>query len=121
MVVQVQVQRLQQLPSGVVRHMLTYKAERLGMQVVLVSERNTTKTCPSCGRRYKPEGRVYRCRHCGFVFHRDGVGAINIRRKYTGSGPVVGVVVSPSGVRYQAHMRCSMLLPPSSVKESQVL
>ena len=114
-------QRLHQMPSGMVRQMLTYKAERLGMQVVLVNERNTTKTCPSCGRRYKPKGRVYRCRHCGFVFHRDGVGAINIRRKYTGSGPVVGAMASPSGVRYHAHMRCSTLLPPSGVKESQVL
>ena len=103
-------QRIHHMPSGIVRHMLTYKAERLGMQVVLVNERNTTKTCPSCGRRYKPKGRLYRCRHCGFVFHRDGVGAINIRQKYTGSGPVVGAMASPSGVRYQPHMRCSTLL-----------
>ena len=49
-------QRIHQMPSGIVRHMLTYKAERLGMQVVLVNERNTTKTCPSCGRRSKPKG-----------------------------------------------------------------
>jgi putative transposase len=100
-------QRLHQMPSGLVRHMLTYKAERLGMQVVLVSERYTTQTCPHCGKRYKPSGRVYRCRWCGFVFHRDGVGAINLRQKYTGSGPVVGAMASPIGVRYQPHLRCS--------------
>jgi transposase len=36
--------------------------------------------------RYKPKMRVYRCRNpkCRFVFHRDGVGSINIRRKYLG-------------------------------------
>src|SRR5205823_9993408 len=81
-------QRLHQMPSGIVRHMLTYKAERVGMRVVLVDERYTTRTCPACRRRYKPKGRMYRCRNkqCGFVFHRDGVGAINIRQKYTGSG-----------------------------------
>jgi len=89
--------------------MLTYKAERLGMEVVLVDERYTTKTCPSCGRRYKSKGRMYRCRNplCGFVVHRDGVGAINIRQKYTGSGLVVGVMASPTGVRYHAHLRRS--------------
>jgi putative transposase len=108
-------QRLHQMPSGLVRHMLTYKAQRLGMQVVLVDERYTTRTCPRCGHRYKPKGRLYRCRHCGFAYHRDGVGAINIRQKYTGSGPVAIAAsprsASPSGVRYQPHLRCSTLLP----------
>jgi putative transposase len=105
-------QRLHQMPSGLVRHMVTYKAQRLGMQVVLVDERYTTQRCPACGRRYKPKGRLYRCRNkqCGFVFHRDGVGAINIRQKYTASGPVVGAMASPTGVRYQAHLPCSSAL-----------
>ena len=102
---------MHQMSSGIVRHMLTHKAERLGMQVVLVSERYTTQTCPHCGQRYKPKGRVYRCRWCGFVFHRDGVGAINLRRKYTACGPVVGVMASPIGVRYRAHLRCSTAFP----------
>lgn len=35
------------------------------------------------------------------------VGAWNIRQKYLGSGPVVGAMASPSGVRYRPHMRCS--------------
>ena len=99
-------QRIHQMPSGQVRHMLTYKAERLGMQVVVVGERYSTQTCPACGHRYKPTGRLYRCRNprCSFVFHRDGVGAINIRRTYTGSGLVVGAMASPTGVRYHAHL-----------------
>jgi putative transposase len=41
------------------------------------------------------------------VYHRDGVGAMNIRRKYTGASLVVGAMASPSGVRYQPHLRCS--------------
>jgi putative transposase len=59
--------------------------------------------------RYKPKMRVYRCRNpkCRFVFHRDGVGSINIRRKYLGLGLVVGAMASPIGVRYHAHLRCS--------------
>ena len=100
------------MPSGIIRHMLTYKAERLGMQVVLVDERYTTRTCPECGRWYKLKGRMYRCRNkeCGFVFHRDGVGALNIRKKYTGSGLVAGAMESPIGVRYEPHLRCSTAL-----------
>jgi putative transposase len=102
-------QRLHQMPSGLLRHMLSYKAQRFGMEVVLVDERYTTRTCPACGHRYKPNGRMYRCRtkECGFVFHRDGVGAINIRQKYTGSGLVVGAMASPTGVRYHPHLRRS--------------
>jgi putative transposase len=102
-------QRIHQMPSGQVRQMLTYKAERLGMQVVLVPEHHTSQTCPRCGTRYKPKMRVYRCRNpkCRFVFHRDGVGSINIRRKYLGLGLVVGAMASPTGVRYHAHLRCS--------------
>ena len=42
------------------------------------------------------------------------------RKEYLGGSPVVGAMASPSGVRYHAHMRCSTLLPPSGVKESQV-
>jgi transposase len=58
------------------------------------------------------KGRMYRCRNkeCGFVFHRDGVGALNIRKKYTGSSLVVGATASPIGVRYQPHLRCNTAL-----------
>src|ERR671935_1231528 len=50
-------EKLHQMPSGLIRHLLTYKAQRRGMQVVLQSERYTSRTCPSCRRRYKPRGR----------------------------------------------------------------
>jgi putative transposase len=109
------------MPSGLIRHLVTYKAQRRGMQVVLQNERYTSRTCPSCRRRHKPRGRRFRCPWCGFVAHRDVVGAWNIRTEYLGASPVVGAMASPSGVRYHAHMRCSTLLPPSGVKDSQVL
>ena len=97
--------------KALVRHLLTYKAQRHGMQVVLQNERYTSRTCPSCKRRHKPRGRRFRCPWCGFVAHRDVVGAWNIRKEYLGGSPVVGAMASPSGVRYHAHMRCSTLLP----------
>ena len=113
-------EKLHQMPSGLIRHMLTYKAQRRGMQVVLQNERYTSRTCPSCRRRHKPRGRRFRCPWCGFAAHRDVVGAWNIRKEYLGGSPVVGAMASPSGVRYHPHMCCSTLLPPSGVKESQV-
>ncbi len=103
-------QRIHQMPSGMIRHMVTYKAERLGLVVVMQDERYTSQTCPACQARHKPRGRVYRCKLCGFTMHRDAVGAFNIRQKYLGAIPVVGVMASPTvGVRYHAHLPRSPL------------
>jgi putative transposase len=46
---------------------------------------------------------------------------IEYPQRVSGHKPSVGAMASPSGVRYQPHMRCSTLLPPSGVKESQAL
>ncbi len=99
-------QKLHQWSHGHVRHLLTYKAERRGIQVALQEESYTSQTCPCCGKRYKPRGRVYRCSACGFTFHRDAVGAMNIRAKYReefGSPLVVGVMAPPIGIRFMPH------------------
>jgi putative transposase len=63
---------------GTVRQYITYKAHAAGIQVELIDEHHTSKTCPRCGRRHKPRGRVVRCPVCGLVAHRDAVGAVNI-------------------------------------------
>lgn len=98
-------QRIHQMVTGKVRRLITYKAEQLGMRVVLQDETYTSQECPRCEHRHKPRGRVYVCSTCGFCFHRDGVGAVNIRRKYLGLGPVVGAMASPTGVRWHPHQR----------------
>jgi putative transposase len=95
-------QKIHQMVHGQAQHYITYKAERLGMRVVLQDERYSSQTCPACNKRNKPKGRGHRC-GCGFRFHRDGVGAINLRRTYLGSSPVVGVMASPIGLRFQPH------------------
>jgi putative transposase len=101
-------QKIHQMLHGQTRQMITYKAEKLGMQVKLQDERYTSQTCPSCGKRHKPKNRLYKC-SCGFRFHRDGVGAINIRKKYLGCMdiPVVGVMAAPIGLRFRPHTQCS--------------
>lgn len=73
------------------RQYITYKAEAVGIGVVLIDESYTSQTCPQCMQRHKPKGRTYRCPACGFVAHRDAVGCANILSKhYTGeSGHVL--------------------------------
>ncbi len=103
-------QRLHQWSFGHTRNLLTYKAERLGMSVVLHEERHTSKTCPACGQRKKssPKGRNFVCQTCGYRAHRDGVGAMNIRFKYRGEfgGPHVVAEMAPAtGIRFAPHVR----------------
>ena len=103
-------QKLHQWSAGSIRHKLTYKAERLGMAVALQEESYTSKTCPSCGHRRKSavQGRTFACGNCGFRYHRDGVGSINIRAKYRGefgSPHVVGGMAPPTGIGFAPHTR----------------
>src|SRR5229473_4421532 len=103
-------QKIHQWSHGSVRHKLTYKAVRLGMSVVLQEERYTSRTCPVCchRRKSKPSGRVFHCtnKQCGWTWHRDGVGAINIRKKYReefGTPLVVAAMAPATGMRYLPH------------------
>jgi putative transposase len=104
-------QKIHQWSAGSVRFKLTYKAKRLGMEVILQEESYTSRTCLKCGhRRSKVTGRVFRCtnKQCRFIWHRDGVGAINIRYKYRGEfgvPHVVGVMAPPTGLRFWPHTR----------------
>ncbi|HEX6557754.1 MAG TPA: transposase [Ktedonobacteraceae bacterium] len=103
-------QKIHQWSHGSVRFKLTYKAERLGMQVALQDEHYTSRTCCACGYvRSKVKGRVFHCPQCGWTYHRDGVGSINIRQKYLGQVPVVGVMAPPTGLRYTPHARVARL------------
>jgi putative transposase len=99
-------QKIHQWSHGSVRFKLTYKAERLGMQVALQEESYTSRTCPHCLYvRSSVKGRVFCCPNCHWTYHRDGVGAINIRQKYLGQVPVVGAMAPPTGLSYHAHTR----------------
>lgn len=87
-----------------VRTRLAYRSRLLGLSVEVVPERFTTQTCPACGARHRPKGRMYKCNLCGFSGHRDIVGAVNIRNKYLGSQtPVTGDTAAPVGMRYHPH------------------
>jgi putative transposase len=61
---------------------LTYKAKVEGIEVVEVSERDTSKTCCVCGREddsQRVERGLYVCESCDAAFNADVNGAENIR------------------------------------------
>jgi len=64
------------------RQYLEYKCDEIGIETVLESENGTSKTCPKCGHKHKPNGRNYNCPACNLKMHRDVVGACNIRTKH---------------------------------------
>jgi putative transposase len=55
-----------------------YLAEKTGVKLTQLDESYSSKTCPACLTRNRPQGRDYRCQGCRFACHRDVVGAINI-------------------------------------------
>ena len=99
-------QKVHQWAFARLQFMICYKAELAGLNVKFVSEAYTSQTCPRCGNRKKPTRRNYHCNHCGFQYHRDGVGAINLWNKVSGFmlSPVVGAMASPIGVRFTPHL-----------------
>ena len=92
-------QQASQWNHGQVRAYITYKAAAEGISVALVDEHYTTQTCPQCGKRHKPRGRVYSCGQCGFSTHRDVVGQINILSRY--STGQVGRLPAPTNIKHR--------------------
>ena len=100
-------EKLHQWAFSKIREMITYKAKAVGIKVDFQGEAYTSQTCPSCRHRKKPSRRTYRCSKCQWSGHRDVVGASNLLTAYQGwlFNPVVGAVVSPTGVRFDPHLR----------------
>jgi IS605 OrfB family transposase len=66
---------------GELRGFIEYKAKLVGVPVIPVDPRNTSRTCPERGHIDKGNRLVrgiFLCRECGHFDHADVVGAINI-------------------------------------------
>jgi transposase len=69
---------------GMLKTQLQYKGRQAGRCVLIVSERNTTRTCSSCRALSGPSGldmlvvRRWVCRECGVAHDRDVNAARNI-------------------------------------------
>ena len=68
------------------RMFLQHKAIEHGKEVVVCTEKYTSKACGKCGCVNGVQGREYRCKHatkgCGHIGHRDGCAARNILLQY---------------------------------------
>ncbi|WP_372759314.1 RNA-guided endonuclease InsQ/TnpB family protein [Litorivivens sp.] len=90
-------------PLGQLISLLKYKGARNGVEIHKQNESYTTQTCPKCGHRYKPSGRMYICRKdtCDFIGIRDIVGASNIGNKFQNGGKIVpSALVPPLKAKY---------------------
>lgn len=60
---------------------IEYKAKLVGITVVYIDPRGTSKTCPKCQYCYRGNRRtqsVFKCRQCNYESNADRVGAMNI-------------------------------------------
>lgn len=98
-------QKLHQWAFSKIINLIEYKAKSIGISVKMIDESYTSQTCPKCSSKKKISNRNYSCK-CGFQYHRDGVGAINIRQKYLGhlGVPAVADMAPPIGIRLET--RC---------------
>ncbi|MCL6479415.1 MAG: transposase [Peptococcaceae bacterium] len=95
-------QKLHAWPFSKMVTLLTYKAALVGIRVVKVPEKDSSTTCPVCGKKDKT-ARVHRglFAHCGYVFNADLVGASNILQRYLReagipASRVVGALARPA-------------------------
>lgn len=56
------------------------KAEQFGITLTLQTEEYTSRTCPIChdDSKYNVHDRIFQCSFCGYIEHRDIIGARNI-------------------------------------------
>lgn len=57
-------------PEQRLKKYIEYKFNSIGGMVETVPENYTSKACPSCYNKDKPQNRVYKCPECGFTDDR---------------------------------------------------
>jgi IS605 OrfB family transposase len=71
---------------------IAYKARRVGVPVVVVDARNTSRRCPLCGHTAKanrPNRNDFACGGCGLAGPADMVAAVNVRERARSTWAVV--------------------------------
>jgi putative transposase len=95
-------QKIVQCPEQKLLKYIKYKFEEIGGVVLTTSEAYTSRTCPCCGKvkNSSPSGRTFKCQGCGFIYDRDGVGAINIYQKFASDCETIRENVSLENVSF---------------------
>lgn len=66
------------------RLFIEYKSKLAGVPVLVVSAKNTSRTCPQCShceKKNRKSQSEFVCRHCGYSNNADYVGALNVRTR----------------------------------------
>ena len=71
-------QKINQWDYGELIRLLEPKLSRHNIELIKVKEYYTSQKCPNCKQLNKPNNRNYKCKYCGYIQHRDIVGAMNI-------------------------------------------
>lgn len=95
-----QKQKLVQWEQGKLKDKIENKVKPYGVNIVEISEKYTSQTCPNCGHKHKPTGRNYVCKWCGYENHRDIVGAINILSSYLNDGKIKRLNLPQKPLKY---------------------
>jgi putative transposase len=69
---------------------IEYKAKWLGIKVIKVSEKNTSKACHKCGSMGLRVGSLFKCPNCNYQCNADYNGAMNIMKRGYGYMPHLG-------------------------------
>jgi len=78
---------------------IEYKAKWLGIKVIKVSERNTSKLCHKCGHIGIRVGGFFKCPSCGYSSNADYNGAMNIMKRAVGYMPMAGAILTQPRTR----------------------
>ncbi|MFX1533707.1 MAG: RNA-guided endonuclease InsQ/TnpB family protein [Promethearchaeota archaeon] len=92
--------------------LLTYKAQKLGKKVIVIDERNTSKTCCLCGKKQDMplHKRIFDC-ECGNRMDRDQNSAVNIMVRFLSRhAPRVGYQQFVDKLRYTANHKTKVSL-----------
>jgi putative transposase len=73
---------------------IEYKAKWLGIKVINVNERNTSKTCHRCGMKGLRVGSLFKCLNCRYQCNADYNGAANILKRAIGYMPIAGAALT---------------------------
>ncbi|MBT9169134.1 MAG: hypothetical protein DDT19_02488 [Syntrophomonadaceae bacterium] len=77
------------------RQFVEYKSAIVGVPIVLIDPRNTSRECPTCGhidKKNRLTRNAFCCRVCGCAGLADNIAAVNIGRRANVNLPNVGVV-----------------------------
>jgi putative transposase len=108
--------RLSMWPRRQLHHIIEYKAQWRGIPVVKVDPRNSSRTCPICGRiQYSRMGAEFAC-ECGWHLDRHINASINLLQTAISKGMAGGLRFDPGAFQHDVMM---ILYEPAMAARSE--